>query len=669
MHASDRAPRSSKGGDNISVWQSVVRFDFAASCVVFLVALPLCMGIAQASGVPVAAGIITGIVGGIVVGFLAGSPLQVSGPAAGLTVLVIEFVRENGLPALGIVVLLAGAIQLVAGLSRLGQWFRAVSPAVIRGMLTGIGVLIFASQFHLMIDDRPKEGGVQNLIAIPQAIIKGFGVPELAPAATRGVRTEYLHRFSELHERQELIQILVVEKVSDNPDPELAEVERASLRPLVKRQAALLAKLRETAAEAEGSELAQGTGGASRRFSEALTIALDTNADALAELQAGNLETVEASQIEATLALADVGSSLTNHKWAAALGLLAIITILLWQTVTPKKWRLVPGPLLAVLLTAGIAFSLSLPVLFVEVPDNLLDGVHLPSLIVLQDLPLQALITGALIFAAVASAETLLCASAVDQMHTGQRTQYDRELAAQGVGNMICGFLGALPMTGVIVRSATNVQAGGRTRASAILHGVWLLLFVVALGGLLRYIPTSVLAGILVYTGYKLMDFKALKDLKAYGRSEVGIFVATVVGIVVFDLLTGVVMGIVFSSLKLLLTFSKLKTVYSFNDSTNEGQLELIGAATFVRLPRLAAALEQVPAGAVLHVDLSRMTYLDHACGQLLASWTRQHKASGGEVKIDWNSLHGEVSRMRKPADEFRYEVESRPAEMITPDR
>jgi MFS superfamily sulfate permease-like transporter len=136
---------------------------------VFLVALPLCLGIAIASGAPPALGLITGIIGGLVVGSIAGSPLQVSGPAAGLAVLVFELLQAHGLPMLGVVVLLAGALQLIAGSLKLGQWFRAISPSVIHGMLAGIGVLIFASQFHVMIDDKPRGSGINNLIAIPRS--------------------------------------------------------------------------------------------------------------------------------------------------------------------------------------------------------------------------------------------------------------------------------------------------------------------------------------------------------------------------------------------------------------------------------------------------------------------------------------------------------------------
>jgi MFS superfamily sulfate permease-like transporter len=137
-------------------------------------------------------------------------------------------------------------------------------------------------------------------------------------------------------------------------------------------------------------------------------------------------------------------------------------------------------------------------------------------------------------------------------MHRGERTKFDRELAAQGVGNFMCGALGALPMTGVIVRSSANVQAGARTRMSAVLHGVWLLAFVLAAPGLLRAVPVASLAALLVFTGYKLVDLKNVKQLQKYGWMPVGIYIATVVAIVATDLLTGVIVGVVLSLLKTL---------------------------------------------------------------------------------------------------------------------
>ena len=153
---------------------AVIGRDFLASIVVFLVALPLCMGVAIASGAPPALGLISGIVGGLVVGSIAGSPLQVSGPAAGMAVLVFQLVNDHGLLMLGVVGLIAGAVQLTAGMLKMGQWFRAISPSVIHGMLAGIGVLIFVSQLHVMVDDTPRSNGLENIAAIPEALMKAF---------------------------------------------------------------------------------------------------------------------------------------------------------------------------------------------------------------------------------------------------------------------------------------------------------------------------------------------------------------------------------------------------------------------------------------------------------------------------------------------------------------
>jgi hypothetical protein len=147
--------------------------DFSASLVVFLVALPLCMGIALASGMPPAAGLVTGVIGGVVVGALSGQPLQASGPAAGLAVIVFELVRQHGVAGLGPILILAGAMQLIAGLLKAGRWFRAISPEVIHGMLAGIGVLIVIQQFHVVLDRSPEHSGPANIVAMWSAV---FGV-------------------------------------------------------------------------------------------------------------------------------------------------------------------------------------------------------------------------------------------------------------------------------------------------------------------------------------------------------------------------------------------------------------------------------------------------------------------------------------------------------------
>ncbi|MCG3143458.1 MAG: hypothetical protein HONDAALG_00806 [Gammaproteobacteria bacterium] len=489
--------------------------DLLASVVVFLVALPLCMGISIASGLPPTAGIITGIVGGIVVGILSGSPLQVSGPAAGLTVLVLQLVQQHGVEMLGVIVLFAGLLQFAAGVFKMGQWFRAVSPAVIHGMLAGIGVLIFASQFHVMLDRRPIGTGVQNLLGVPGA---------------------------------------------------LTDV-----------------------------------------------------------LQAGG-----------------------PHLMAGGIGLLTIATIVLWGSFTPKSWRAIPAPLVGVLVAVAAAALLRLDAIrYVEVPDNIWEVAIVPTAERLMRILEAPILVGAFSIAFIASAETLLCATAVDQMHRGPRTKYDKELAAQGVGNTICGMLGVLPMTGVIVRSSANVESGAQTRMSAIVHGIWLLLFVSVLPFTLRHIPVSALAAVLVYTGYKLAYPKAVPTLLAFGKTEVAIYVVTVVTILVTNLLEGVLIGLGLSLLKLLYAFSHLVIRRQDSDDGRRTDMHLSGSATLIRLPKLAAALEELKPGAEVHVHIQELDYIDHACLDLLTNWDRQHKATGGSLNIEWEELSDKYHQRR----------------------
>lgn len=481
--------------------------DLLASVVVFLVALPLCMGIAIASGLPPAAGLITGIVGGLVAGSLAGCPLQVSGPAAGLTVLVFDILHEFGIAMLGVIVLLAGFFQILAGVFKLGQWFRAVSPAVINGMLSGIGVLIFAGQFHVMIDAKPLGNGLANLIAVPRALWDCFQQAELGPAHLAG-----------------------------------------------------------------------------------------------------------------------------------AIGLLTIIVLLLWTRFAPRRLKLVPPALVAVVVASSCNYWLGLDINTVTLPDSILAGLTWPTADSLAQLANGKVVMKALALAFIASAETLLSATAVDRMQSGARTRYDRELMAQGLANMICGILGVLPLTGVIVRSSANVQAGARTRASAVMHAIWLLLFVAFLPSLLRLIPTASLAALLVFTGIKLANFAVVKSLRPYGRSEVFIFWATVTVIVTTDLLTGVLVGMALTTLKLLWFISHLQLRLEVRNN-RFAELYLKGAATFISLPKLAAALDNVPGACELHIHFEDLNYIDHACLDLLMNWEAQHKAQGGILVIDWGTL------------------------------
>jgi len=637
-------------------WQQ----DLLASLVVFLVALPLCMGIALASGAPIAAGLVTGIVGGLLVGTFSGSPLQVSGPAAGLTVICGEIIRQNGMSAFGIAVLFAGIFQLVAGICRLGQWFRAVSPAVIHGMLSGIGVLILCGQIHVLVDERPRETAMKNIAAIPASLLKGIALPAWDSAEIRTSRIDLLSRFNALGGRQRTLRGSIdraLQRLTDSVDDAsvvtTTEAPPAksigdTLQPWIAEQQKITDELKTITESANASPLVSSGGPAAETLKDLLTTAESQLAAASSNMSSDNAETVSRSQQSAVQSIDALTASLKSHDWAGKIGLLAVLVIFGWQLIAKGRMKLIPGPLLAIVITTLAAQLFQIPILYVDVPNDLLSGLTFPSFAVLAESPIRVLLVAGAVLAIVASAETLLCATAVDQMHRGPRTRYDRELSAQGIGNIVCGFLGVLPMTGVIVRSAANVQAGGKTRLSAILHGVWLLLFSVALVPVLRMIPTAALAGILVYTGFRLIDLKGLIHLWKENRIEAGIFLITMVVIVAEDLLTGVLTGIVLSAVKLLARFSQLD-VEVIQDATNPRRttIQLTGAATFIRLPKLAARLEKIDAGADLHIDVSQMDYIDRACMELLQNWSRQHAATGGSLTIDWDSLNAKFQTNR----------------------
>ncbi|WP_425617466.1 SulP family inorganic anion transporter [Anatilimnocola sp. NA78] len=637
--------------------------DLLASLVVFLIALPLGMGIAIASGVPVAAGLATGIIGGIVVGFIAGSPLQVSGPAAGLTVIVLGIVQQHGFEMLGLIVLVAGLIQIAAGMGGIGQWFRAVSPAVVEGMLAGIGILIFASQFHVMVDDSPRKNGLQNILSLPEAVRKGLPWPELGPLEHRATRSHWLRELGTLHANQRQVQdhvadvipqAVVVEQghglfaAEEAAEPAEATVKPAVLARLAASQQAVIDEIRKY--QIEAAALTDATLGEGRRtdLQNALAKSLTTAEAALADLQPERIASARLSQLHATEAIGAARAKFKSHDAAAKIGLLTIAILLIWQWLPWKKLKLIPGPLVAVTTATVVAVCLALPVFYVELPRNIISDLHLPSLTLLQTADWYSILKSGMVIALVASAETLLCCSAVDQMHQGPRTKYNRELLAQGIGNSLCGLIGALPMTGVIVRSAANVQSGATTRLSTILHGIWLLLFVVFLGSLLRMIPTAALAAMLVFTGVRLVNFQSLRAFWHLDKAEAAIFVITATIVVVEDLLMGVVVGIVLAAVKLLWQFSHLRVDVKSGEAGEPSVISLAGAATFLRLPQLAQVIEKISPRTHAIVDISELTYIDHACLELLIHWQKRHLAAGGTLDLDWELL---TSRYRaRPA-------------------
>lgn len=639
-----------RGRGLFSYW----RQDALASIVVFLVALPLCMGIALASGAPVATGLITGIVGGVVVGTLAGSPLQVSGPAAGLTVICGEIIRQNGMEGLGLAVLLGGVFQIIAGLLRVGQWFRAVSPAVIHGMLSGIGILIVSSQIHVLVDQLPRENAMKNIAAIPDSLARCVQASFWEDEPTRVARTSLLNRLRALSNRHTTL-LRNLERASTGTQADLAAMasqDQSSGQTPTDRFASLIEVKNKLAADftefeqqLRSSPLGQQ---ATPEISDLIVAVNSRFADLddklkIAATSAPERESIAQTTAQIRTSLITLQNWLMSPNWASKLGLVVVIVIVVWQAFAKGKLKLIPAPLLGIIVATLLAQLMIVPVVYVDVPNSLLEGVKLPSMTSIQELSARNILIAAITIAVIASAETLLCATAVDQMHNGPRTKYDQELAAQGIGNSLCGLLGALPMTGVIVRSAANVQAGGKTRLSAILHGFLLLLFTWALTPVLRMIPTSALAGILVYTGFRLIDFKGFRHLWHTSRPEAVIFLVTIIVIIVEDLLIGVVTGIVLSALRLLITFARLEieTRVKRNDEGVEvATMELHGACTFLKLPVLAAQLEKIPAGAELHVDLDQLDFIDHACLELFMNWEKQHQASGGKLIMDWESLH-----------------------------
>ncbi|MBT2491418.1 SulP family inorganic anion transporter [Streptomyces sp. ISL-96] len=475
------------------------RADFTASLVVFLVALPLCVGIAVASGVPAELGLITGIVGGLVAGALPGSSLHVSGPAAGLTVLVYEAVQRYGVAALGVLVVAAGLLQVAMGVLRLGRWFRAISVAVVQGMLAGIGLVLVTGQVYAMADAEAPAGGVAKVLGLG-GLVGGLGEAGVAAAAL-GVGT---------------IAVLV-----------------------------------------------------------------------------------------------------GWPRWRAAA-------------------RVAPAPLVAVALAAVATAVLDLPVRRVEV-HGLLDAVQPPGAdsfarLVGGGVGVWGGVVGTVLaFALIASAESLFSATAVDRLHDGPRTDYDKELIAQGAGNTVCGALGALPMTAVIVRSAANVRAGARTKASRVLHGVWLLVFAAAVPAALGVIPVAALAGVLVHAGCKLIPVRELVPLWREHRGEVVVLVVTAGAIVVTNLFEGVLVGLLLAVAKTAWDTSQVHVETEDLGAVDGLLVRVRGNATFLRLPKLMGALEALPDDRPVQLDLGGLRHVDHACAAALEGWAGRSGVEGVE--------------------------------------
>ncbi|MGW4082305.1 SulP family inorganic anion transporter [Streptomyces sp. NPDC004822] len=472
--------------------------EITASFVVFLVALPLCIGVAVASGVPAELGIISGVVGGLVVGAIRGSTLQVSGPAAGLAALVAETVAEHGLALLGVIVLCSGVLQIVLGVVRLGRMFQAISLAVVQGMLAGIGLPLMFSQLYPMADAKAPGAPLDNMA----------GVPDLIAAV-------------------------------------------------------------------------------------------------LADPQA----------VIATL-----------------LGIATIVLSFLWKKVPGAAGKM-PAALVAVGVGIAVAALPGVEVKTLQV-GNLLGSVRMPGPGDFAGLADVAVLTSVVTFTVIASAESLFTAAAVDRMHSGPRTRYNTELIAQGAGNTLAGLLGALPITAVVARSSANVQAGAKTRLSRTLHGLWLLAFALLLPQVLALIPISVLAGVLVHSGWKLFAPAEFPRMWRQDRGEFVVMTVTTVVIVATALLEGVLVGLAAGVVLAALRMSR--TVIRQHVEEDTAKVVMAGNATFLRLPEVIEALEAAASSGKprIRLDLTGVTHLDHACRNQVEEFTAQQRAAGLRVEL-----------------------------------
>jgi MFS superfamily sulfate permease-like transporter len=488
--------------------------DLRAGVVVFLVAIPLCLGVALASGAPLFSGILTGVIGGLVVSRLSGSQLMVSGPAAGLTAIVLASITQLGsFQAFLVAVVLAGLMQLGLGALKAGIIGYFFPSSVIKGMLAAIGLILILKQF-------------------PYAL---------------GVTADVFE------------------------------------------------------------------------------------SDRFAAVGGGNTLSV----LWTALSAVEVGAALI----AAA----SLVLLVAWDHPALRRAkRLAPAPLLVVAIgiLAGLAFERLLPALalpaaaLVSLPV-LGEGQGILSLFTMPDwstLTLPAVWKVAVTIALVASLETLLSLEATDKLDPLKRSSNaNRELFAQGVGNTMAGLVGGLPMTGVIVRSAANIDAGARTWRAAFVHGLLLAVAVLAFPMLLNRIPLASLAAILIYTGFKLAHPRILRDALRVGPSHALPFVITVGAILVTDLLVGIVIGLTVGAFFVLLESYRHAYSYDLLESADGHRIRLTLAeeVTFVNKPRINDALQKVTEGSVVTVDGSRSRFIDYDVVEMLHEFRERAKQKG----------------------------------------
>lgn len=487
-----------------------LKSDLPASIVVFFVAVPLCLGIALASGAPLFAGIIAGIVGGIVVGIASGSPLGVSGPAAGLAVIVLTSIAAIGSwPAFLLAVVLAGILQLIMGFAKAGFIAYFFPSSVIKGMLTGIGLLIILKQIpHALGYDKDPEGDLSY---------------------------------------------------------------------------------------------AQPDGGT--------TISSISNAF----------------------------NALTPG--AVLISVIAIAILIFWDQVLIKKhkiFQIIQGPIVVVVLgivmnylyqSGSLPFSLAADqVVRLPVANSLTEFFTFftfPDFSAITNFKVWEV---AVVLAIVASLETLLCVEATDKLDPYKRvTPTNRELKAQGLGNVLSGLIGGLPLTQVIVRSTANITFGGKTKMSAILHGVFLLISAITIAGLLNMIPLASLAAILIIVGYKLAKPALFVQMYKLGWEQFVPFVATVVGILATDLLKGIIIGVLFGIFYTLRHSYRnshyMKDIRTTEQGHEVHHLVLAEEVSFFNKANVIQALDAIPANSKVVIDFSKSKSVAHDVLELIQNY------------------------------------------------
>lgn len=505
---------------------SVLLADFPSSIVVFLIALPLCLGIALGSQAPLFSGIISGIIGGIVIGSLSNSQLSVSGPAAGLIAIVVLGIQTLGsFESFLLAVFIAGILQIIFGFVKLGSLGDFIPNAVIKGMLAAIGLILIIKQ-------------------VPHFV--GFDI-----AAERD------ESLSQIDQHTEFLDLI----------------------------------------------------------------------------------------------------NITDHftMLAVIIGVVSMAILLTCELPFFKKnkiFKFIPAPLIAVIVGALINeyFTSTNPEIALS-PEHL---VFLPNLKSIADIKETLIFPNfnslnnfnvwivALTIALVASIETLLCIEATDKIDPYKRTtDTNRELKAQGVGNICAGLLGGLPITSVIVRSSANINAGAKSKLSAILHSVWLFLAVILIPFMLNAIPYAALSAILILTGYKLVKPTIFKDLYRLGFDQLIPFLVTVSAILITNLLMGILIGIIVSFIFIL--YSNFKSSIIIVNKENDYLLRFRKDVSFLNKASVKKMLDKIPANSQALIDVSKADFIDKDVIEVLNDF--KFNANLKKIKVEikknnFNDLH-----------------------------